>query len=251
MNHETAGCLGDNRIVRLSDNFALHLREPSPALQAPPLKAHRLANGKFRPVADIGLRGETLDALQPQPIRHHVVKQAEDDAAVGNVAIAGVPGIRRELGPANILVDPEPNMQPDRVAGPAYKASVGFFVSWHLDSLLAESASENYAELAHLDAYHLQHYDAQMRTTLTIDDDLAAALKEIARESGKPFKFVVNTMLRNGLTTGAKPTEPRPRYRVASAPRGFMPGLDALKLNQLVDELETEAFLLCRHHAAK
>ena len=90
-----------------------------------------------------------------------------------------------------------------------------------------------------------------MRTTLTIDDDLLAALKKIAHDSGKPFKYVVNAALRNGLTTGAKPLEPRSRFHVASAPRGFMPGLDPLKLNQLVDELETEAFLGSRHATAE
>ena len=90
-----------------------------------------------------------------------------------------------------------------------------------------------------------------MRTTLTIDDDLLAALKKIAHDSGKPFKHVVNAALRNALTTGAKPLEPRSRFHVASAPRGFMPGLDPLKLNQLVDELETEAFLGSRHATAE
>ena len=82
-----------------------------------------------------------------------------------------------------------------------------------------------------------------MRTTLTIDDDLAAALRKAAHDSGDTFKSVVNTTLRNGLATGEKPLGPRPRYRVASAPRGFRPGVDPLKLNQLIDELDTEAFL--------
>ena len=90
-----------------------------------------------------------------------------------------------------------------------------------------------------------------MRTTLTIDDDLLAALKKLAHDSGKPFKHVVNATLRCGLATGAKPLRPRPRFRVASAPRGFRPGLDPLKLNQLVDELETEAFLESRHEPAE
>ncbi len=90
-----------------------------------------------------------------------------------------------------------------------------------------------------------------MRTTLTIDDDLLAALKKMAHDSGQSFKHVVNATLRNGLTTGSKPLEARPRFHVASAPRGFMPGLDPTKLNQLVDELETEAFLESRHTQAE
>ena len=82
-----------------------------------------------------------------------------------------------------------------------------------------------------------------MRTTLTLDDDVAAAVKALARSSGKTFKAVVNEVMRNGLMTGEKPIVEREPFRVASAPRGFRPGIDPLKLNQLVDELETERFL--------
>lgn len=82
-----------------------------------------------------------------------------------------------------------------------------------------------------------------MRTTLTIDDDLAAALKRSARRSGKPFKAIVNEAIRRGLSTGEKPDEPRERFLVLSARRGFLPGVDPLKLNQLVDDLEVDGFL--------
>ena len=49
--------------------------------------------------------------------------------------------------------------------------------------------------------------------------------------------------MRNGLMTGEKPVLEREPFRVDSAQRGFLPGVDPLKLNQLVDELETERFL--------
>lgn len=39
-----------------------------------------------------------------------------------------------------------------------------------------------------------------MRTTLTIDDDVAALLKQAMRKSGEPFKQVVNRAIRLGLT---------------------------------------------------
>ena len=39
-----------------------------------------------------------------------------------------------------------------------------------------------------------------MRTTLTLDDDIAAKLKEEMGRSGKPFKEIVNLYLRLGLT---------------------------------------------------
>ena len=86
-----------------------------------------------------------------------------------------------------------------------------------------------------------------MRTTLTIDDDLAAALKVSARRSGRTFKSIVNEAIRRGLSTGGKPANARERFRVLSAPRGFLPGIDPLKLNQLVDELEADRFLERSH----
>lgn len=82
-----------------------------------------------------------------------------------------------------------------------------------------------------------------MRTTLTIDDDIGRALKDLSRHAGKSFKTVVNEVLRQGLTSGAKPRVPREPFKVESARRGFVPGIDPFKLNQLVDELEIERFL--------
>lgn len=82
-----------------------------------------------------------------------------------------------------------------------------------------------------------------MRTTLTIDDDIGRALKDLSRHAGKSFKTVVNEVLRQGLTSGARPTVHREPFKVESARRGFVPGIDPLKLNQLVDELEVERFL--------
>lgn len=46
-----------------------------------------------------------------------------------------------------------------------------------------------------------------MRTTLTLDDDLAMALNRQARETGRSFKDVVNEALRRGL---AHPSQPVP-----------------------------------------
>ena len=82
-----------------------------------------------------------------------------------------------------------------------------------------------------------------MRTTLTIDDDVATALKALAHNSGKTFKAVVNEVMRRGLMTGEKPVPDREPFRVESVRRGFLPGIDPLKLNQLVDELEADEFL--------
>ena len=82
-----------------------------------------------------------------------------------------------------------------------------------------------------------------MRTTLTIDDDLATALKALARRRGMAFKTVVNDAIRRGLapvTTAAVEREP---FRVRSERRGFLPGVDPLRLNQLLDEMDVDAFV--------
>lgn len=80
-----------------------------------------------------------------------------------------------------------------------------------------------------------------MRTTLTLDDDLADELKQRAKALGVPFEQVVNDTLRRGL--GLEAPEDRPVFRVRPFRGGFRPGIDPLKLNQLNDELEVEDFL--------
>jgi Ribbon-helix-helix protein, copG family len=79
-----------------------------------------------------------------------------------------------------------------------------------------------------------------MRTTVTLDPDLAAKLRALARERGVSFKEALNSALRRGLASG----EPRGRrrYRVASRPLGLRPGVDlehALRLAGELDDAET------------
>ena len=79
-----------------------------------------------------------------------------------------------------------------------------------------------------------------MRTTLTLDDDLAAALKEQARRADKPFKQVVNDTLRRGLSPAL--AEAESGYQITPHHSGFRPGVDPLRLNQLNDSLEAADF---------
>ncbi len=85
------------------------------------------------------------------------------------------------------------------------------------------------------------HYDARMRTTLTLEDDIADSLKERARLLDMPFKQVVNDVLRRGMSPGVREA-PGPGYRVTPNHSGLAPGVDPLKLNQLSDHLEAEDF---------
>lgn len=85
-----------------------------------------------------------------------------------------------------------------------------------------------------------------MRTTLTLDDDIAGQLQEVARRSGESFEEVVNATLRNGLKQGEKPGLKLPRFEVVPKACGFRLGVDILRLNQLSDELELEDSCLRR-----
>lgn len=81
-----------------------------------------------------------------------------------------------------------------------------------------------------------------MRTTLTLDDDIANTLREQARLLGRPFKQVVNDALRRG-TSPAAAERPAPRFRVSPIHSMFLPGIDTLKLNQLIDQIDTDEFV--------
>ena len=81
---------------------------------------------------------------------------------------------------------------------------------------------------------------SRMRTTITLDDHIAKALKHAAHRSGKSFKQVVNEALRAGLAGGEAPGKPR-RYRIKPAALGgALPGMDLTQALRLADALEDQ-----------
>ena len=52
-----------------------------------------------------------------------------------------------------------------------------------------------------------------MRTTITIDDDVAVELSRIRSQRGESFKSVINDTLRAGLAHAAASGRPRQPYR--------------------------------------
>jgi hypothetical protein len=52
-----------------------------------------------------------------------------------------------------------------------------------------------------------------MRTTLTLDDDVAARLKTAVKKQRRPFKWLVNEALRGGLEAMDRPRPVRRRFR--------------------------------------
>jgi len=95
---------------------------------------------------------------------------------------------------------------------------------------------------AHLDARRRRHHDVSVRTTLTLDPDVARLIEQEVHRLRKPMKQVVNEALRRGLT-GTGPKEKEPSYRVIPHEAKLRPGLDRASLNQLVDDLEDEVLL--------
>jgi hypothetical protein len=77
-----------------------------------------------------------------------------------------------------------------------------------------------------------------MRTTLTLDEDVAAKLRAEARRSGRPFREVVNEALRRGLVTPAR-RAPRERFRVIARDLGARrAGLNLDNVAELLEQTE-------------
>jgi hypothetical protein len=78
---------------------------------------------------------------------------------------------------------------------------------------------------------------SNVRTTLTLDPDVAERLRQEMRRSGHTLKRSVNEALRRGLGLGGR-LPSAPRFVVEPHAFGFSPGVDLDRLNQLADELE-------------
>ena len=81
-----------------------------------------------------------------------------------------------------------------------------------------------------------------MRTTLTIEPDVAQEIRQRMADKKLTLKRVVNDALRAGLSkTGKK--ERATRFVVKPWPLGLKPGIDHDKLGQFLDQLDTEGFI--------
>ncbi len=80
-----------------------------------------------------------------------------------------------------------------------------------------------------------------MRTTLTLDPDVAAKAKRSAARLGKPFKSVINSALRIGLDEVLKPAAAKP-YRSKPLPLGLKPGFSYDNIAELIAQVEGEDY---------
>lgn len=75
-----------------------------------------------------------------------------------------------------------------------------------------------------------------MRTTVTLDDDLADKVKGVAADEGISFKEALNRVLRAGLAARAEPRT----YRTQARPLGLRRGVDLTQALRLAADLEDE-----------
>jgi hypothetical protein len=77
-----------------------------------------------------------------------------------------------------------------------------------------------------------------MRTTLTLDDDVATKLRAEARRAGLPFRDVVNETLRRGLAN-RRAASSRQTFKIAARDLGDLrPGLSLDNIAELLDQIE-------------
>jgi hypothetical protein len=77
-----------------------------------------------------------------------------------------------------------------------------------------------------------------VRTTLTLDEDIAVRLQSEARRTGQPFKTLVNELLRSGLAQ--RRSAPRvERFQVeAHNFGGLKPGVSLDSIGALLEHLD-------------
>ncbi len=76
-----------------------------------------------------------------------------------------------------------------------------------------------------------------MRTTVTLDDDVAAQLDREMRRSGKSFKRAINEGLREGLAR-RREVAAAPPFVVEARALGIFPGLDYSNVGELIEAAE-------------
>jgi hypothetical protein len=77
-----------------------------------------------------------------------------------------------------------------------------------------------------------------MRTTLTLDDDVAAKLKTESQRAGRPFREIVNETLRRGLES-RRAAARRRDFKITARDLGNLkPGLSLDNIAELIEHVE-------------
>jgi len=78
-----------------------------------------------------------------------------------------------------------------------------------------------------------------MRTTLTLDEDVAQKARAVVARTHQSFKQVINEALRVGLESAAQPPACRP-YRTKPRRLGLRPGCSLDNIQELLAQVEGE-----------
>jgi hypothetical protein len=78
-----------------------------------------------------------------------------------------------------------------------------------------------------------------MRTTITIDDDVLELARALAAKLRTPFKTVINEALRSGLEHVERPAEHKP-YKTRPHAMGLKSGRNLDNIQELLSQMEGE-----------
>lgn len=81
-----------------------------------------------------------------------------------------------------------------------------------------------------------------MRTTVTLEPDVARLLSEHARQTRKSFKETLNAAVRSGLGRVTDSSEDR-EFTIEARPMQIKAGVDGGRFNALLDDLDADAFI--------
>lgn len=84
-------------------------------------------------------------------------------------------------------------------------------------------------------------HDARMRTTLTLEPEVAEKIRAEAALGKRTFKEIVNRALKLGL--GIDKGKPEMPFEIITFTSGFQAGIDPEKLQQFLDEEEALSYL--------
>lgn len=81
-----------------------------------------------------------------------------------------------------------------------------------------------------------------MRTTVTVDPDVEALLRQAMQQSGQSFKTTLNQAIRRGLADVVCKKDEKP-FVVKAKNMGLRSGIDIANIHDIEAEMEVEAFL--------
>lgn len=101
-----------------------------------------------------------------------------------------------------------------------------------------------------LQSARVRCYDADVRTTLSINDALLKEVRRRAGAAGRPFRQMLEETIALGLAAAKKPKTQR-RVRIQPRRLGLKAVYQKMSLNQLYDQLEAERTAAKSSRAAK